>query len=124
MKTFFWVAITTAALSLTACRYDNAEDLYTSAPCDTTNITFSGTIVPILATHCYSCHNEANYVSSGQSKLLEGYINVVDYVGDGSLLGSIKHQGGYAAMPDGAAKLSDCDIQKVELWINAGAPNN
>jgi hypothetical protein len=29
-----------------------------------------------------------------------------------------------SAMPKGAAKLDQCTINKIALWINKGAPNN
>jgi hypothetical protein len=39
---------------------------------------------------------------------------------NGYLLGSIKHQKGYDAMPRGAPKLTQETIDKIECWINNG----
>ena len=38
------------------------------------------------------------------------------------LIGAIKHEPGFVAMPQSGGKLEDCDIEKMEAWIAAGAP--
>ena len=38
------------------------------------------------------------------------------------LLGAINHQSGFTEMPENAAKLSDCTVEKITAWINDGAP--
>ena len=53
---------------------------------------------------------------------LEGYAKLKSYVDNGKLLGSIKHSPGFSPMPKGQAKLVDCDIEKIEAWVAAGAP--
>ncbi|HNW53110.1 MAG TPA: hypothetical protein PKN21_02525, partial [Bacteroidales bacterium] len=48
------------ALTLGGCYYDNEEDLYLgSSGCDTTNVTYSGTVVPVFAGYCNSCHSSS-----------------------------------------------------------------
>lgn len=117
-------SITLAVVAFASCKYDNAEDLYSTKACDTTVTGYSAFLQPLLAQYCYECHSNSTYTSLGGSRLLEGYINVIDFVNDGSLLSSIKQDGTVIAMPQGKAKLSDCDISKVERWINKGALNN
>jgi len=39
------------------------------------------------------------------------------------LMKSLDHTG-YYPMPKGGNKLSDCEINQVKNWINAGALNN
>lgn len=91
------------------------------ATCDTTGVTFSGTVQPILQATCYGCHSSG--APSG-NVVLDTYAGVSSVVNDGSLLGAIKHQQGFVAMPQGGSKLPDCSIAKIEAWINAGAANN
>jgi hypothetical protein len=43
---------------------------------------------------------------------------------NGRLLGSINHTNGYSAMPQNAAKLSDCQIAVIKQWMDANTPNN
>ncbi len=108
--------------SLHSCYYDNVEELYPQAPaCDTTNVTYSVTVWPIIENNCTSCHN-AGFPSGNVS--LSNYDEIVAAVKNGSLLGTIRHENGWSPMPKGGGKLADCDIKKIETWINAGTPNN
>ena len=109
-----------------ACYYDNEEFLYPQVnnTCDTTNITFSKSIVPILANNCLSCHSNASAAGLGANVKLENYADVKVYADNHKLFGSINQSAGFFAMPLGSPKLDDCKIKTVRLWINAGAPNN
>jgi hypothetical protein len=111
-------------VAFAACRYDNTEELYVEQPCDTTNATYSAFVAPLVEQECLSCHGQSVYAVSGNGILLEGYANMIDYVTIGSFIGSIKHESAYEAMPDGGAKLSNCDIQKLDIWIANGAQDN
>jgi hypothetical protein len=106
---------------LSSCYYDKEEELYGTS-CNTGNVTYSTTITGIInAYNCLSCHNGA--VPSGGFSL-SGYDNVKAKVTDGRLLGAISHTQGFAAMPQNAPKMSQCDINKVKAWVDAGALNN
>lgn len=89
--------------------------------CDTTNVTYAGTIQPLMTNYCTGCHSGA--APSGGINL-SSHAGVATVALNGQLYGSINHAAGYVAMPQGGAKLSDCNIAKVRTWINAGAPNN
>ena len=45
-------------MGLQSCYYDNEEELYPngSAPCDTSNVTFSNSVMPVINQYCISCH--------------------------------------------------------------------
>jgi len=113
-------------IGLQSCYYDNAEELYPNIEtnCNIENLSFSTTVTEILSSRCYGCHNNANANTYGEGIKLEDYTDVKNAVDGGRLLGSIKQEPGFAAMPIGAAKLDDCKISQIEAWINAGAPNN
>lgn len=105
---------------LTGCYYDVEEELYGN--CNTSNVTYSTTIKGIIIGYsCLSCHTGPS-PSGGFS--LEGYNNVKAKVDDGRLFGAITHASGFAPMPQGYSKMTQCDINKVKAWIDAGAPNN
>lgn len=108
-----------------SCYYDNYEDLYPIridwSSCDTSNITFTGKVWPLIQQNCVSCHNNS---SSLGNVSLEGYDHVSIYAQNGTLLGSIRHSAGYKPMPKDAYKLSECSILLISKWIDSGFPNN
>lgn len=111
---------------ITSCYYDSEESLNpaTQNSCDLTNVTFSATVKPILQASCYGCHSNQNAASSGDGIKLENYSDVQNIAKNGKLMGVLKHSSGYKAMPLGGAKLNDCDISKLQTWVNAGMINN
>jgi hypothetical protein len=112
-----------AALLWGGCYYDVEEELYPSSgvACDTAGVTYAGQIEPLLSAHCYTCHSAASALGN---VVLEGYQNTMIYAGDGRLLGSVSHEPGYAAMPQGGNKLSNCNIEIIKHWIQTGSPEN
>lgn len=90
--------------------------------CDTTVVTYSGTIKPLLDVYCTNCHGVDP--SNGGGIDLTTWDNVKSFVDGGSFLGDVRQESGYNPMPKGGAKLSDCNISKIEAWINRGAKND
>ena len=109
------------ALLSSGCYYDSEEDIYGTTECDVEDMSLANDILPILENDCYGCHSAA---ANFGNITIEGYDNLLKYVDDGSLLGAIKHEGGYSPMPKTGAKLLDCEIAKIESWIDLGALNN
>ncbi|HQO50799.1 MAG TPA: hypothetical protein PK939_10240 [Bacteroidales bacterium] len=119
LKAFALIAA--ASLMLSSCYKDNEEDLYPDNNCNTTNVSFSATVWPAINNNCVSCHSGAG-ASAGIR--LGNYNEVVAAVDGGRFLGAIKHENGFSAMPQGAAKLSDCAISQIDAWIAQGKLNN
>ena len=100
-----------------------AQNLSCETGCDTSNVTFSAHIMPIVQLKCKGCH-------SGSSPLggisLTNYAQVKNIASNGKLIGSITHQSGFKPMPypAGSSKLPDCDIAKFKIWISQGALDN
>ena len=119
-----FVTFVTILLFSASCYYDNEEALYPSlnSSCDTTNVTFSAKIVPILANNCLSCHSNATAASSGNNIRLQDYIDVKARTV--AIAGSIKHSGTFSPMPKNGVKLNACLIKLVDIWIRNGAPDN
>ncbi len=88
--------------------------------CDDTKFKYSEDIEVLLNNSCVGCHKPGFL---GGNINLVGYYNVKIQVTNGKLLGSITHSSGFVPMPQGG-KLSECEITKVQNWINAGALNN
>ncbi len=117
-------------IALMGCSKSNEEDVNNNngggnnnpGTCVPTNMKYSTNIAPIIQANCFACHSNANASISGFS--LEGHSNLKAKVDDGRLLGAITHASGFSPMPQGSAKLSDCNINRIKAWIDAGAPNN
>ena len=107
-----------------SCYYDNEEALYPglSTACDTANVTFSGTIAPMLSDNCYSCHSNANAPANGNNVALQDYSDVV--ARNAAISGSIKHTGSYVPMPKNGGKLKECPINQFDIWVKNGMPDN
>lgn len=107
------------------CSKASEDLLKPSAPvaCDTTDMQYARDILPILQANCYSCHGNGSTGGSGGISL-DGYDKLKVWADNGILEGNITHANGYVPMPYNAAKLPDCEINKIIAWINSGALNN
>jgi len=107
-----------------ACSSDNEPVPDEDFLCDTDSLTYSGTIVPVLEANCYTCHDTNNATTFAEGIVLEGHENLMVQVNKGRLLGAIKHQPGFTAMPRNLPQLPDSVICVIERWIGTGAPDN
>jgi len=89
--------------------------------CDTTNVTFAGKVWPVIQNSCLGCHS-GSQASAGI--LLSNHSQIAQVASTGRLLGSIRHDLGFAAMPQGGNKLNECQITQIKKWIENGSPNN
>jgi len=118
LSTFSFLVL--IVITISSCTYNSEEDLYPEVPIED-DISYLTDVLPIIETNCYGCH-DAVAMNGGIN--LEGYDNLVIRVEEGSLLGSIKHEADWLAMPLSASKLSDSQISKIEKWVEDGYPNN
>ncbi|MFD3001823.1 hypothetical protein ACFS7Z_15725 [Pontibacter toksunensis] len=124
--TFALLPLLIFMLSLvSACKEDNEEDLNPQPTpqqnCDTNAITYSEHVQAILKTNCYSCHSTG--IASG-GVVLDTHAGVKAQADNGKLVGVVSHTAGFKPMPQGGAKLSDCNIAKIKKWVDDGAVNN
>jgi uncharacterized membrane protein len=127
-KTIIIVCIATAitiAFTITACTKASEDVLAakSNVTCDTTNVSYSADVVPILQGNCYSCHSTATNAGSG-GIIFDSYSGLQHWAANGYLIGNITHAPGYVPMPYGGGKLSDCEISKIQAWIDQGTKNN
>jgi hypothetical protein len=122
MKKLFIIVF--VAILAYSCYWENEETLYpiTDKECDTTQITFTADIAPMLATYCYSCHSNLNAPSFGSNIKLEDYDDVSSF--SATILSSIRHEQGFQPMPKGGTQLNECYILSFEAWTNNGKPVN
>lgn len=126
MRRFFIITVSLVIFLsfFVSCYYDSEEALYPtlSSACDTTNVTFNGTIVTILANNCYSCHSNATAAAAGNNIRLEDYADVSARAT--SIAGSVKHTGSYSPMPKNGGMIKACSITQFDIWVTNGLPNN
>ncbi|KAA3651745.1 MAG: hypothetical protein DWP98_02420 [Bacteroidetes bacterium] len=89
--------------------------------CDTTNVTFTLSVSPIIKSNCQGCHNGVN---PGGGIVLTNYTEIKNQVVSGKLDGAVNHRPGFIPMPYNQPKLNDCNLFKINKWINEGALNN
>jgi uncharacterized protein YceK len=124
MKKAFLAIVSLAILS--GCYFDKEDKLYpkpTTNLCDTTSVKFAADVLPIMMQGCATsaCH-DATSQSGGYN--LTNYAGVKVAVDDGKLVGCMRQESGFDAMPKSAAKMDDCLINKVARWVNLGAKND
>ena len=109
-------------------KYDKLYPAISTTVCDTTSITYTHDVQPIIASSCYSqgngCHDAAGSSTSGYD-----YTNFATFQGNalsGWIVSDINFTPthGHNNMPKNCSQLSSCDINKITRWVNEGAPNN
>jgi cytochrome c5 len=89
--------------------------------CDTVNVKYSTTIKPILDVSCLGCHGTGTNPDMSNYGVLSSYLATNSQ----TLLNDINFVTGANPMPpNGAPKLSDCNLKQFHIWIQAGFPNN
>lgn len=121
---FSLAAVCVSLLFLVSCYYDNEEALYSqvNSACDTTNVTFSGTIVTLLSDNCYSCHANNTAANFGGNIHLENYSDVV--TNSPQIAQSVKHTGSITPMPKNGGMIKSCSITQFDIWVRNGMVNN
>jgi cytochrome c553 len=84
--------------------------------CDTTGITYTNFVKPLIQGKCQGCHSGTN--PQGNLNLTQ-YPNVQSVALNGKLYAAITRTSGW--MPKNGQKLNDCNLQKIDAWIKAGA---
>lgn len=122
-RTIFFCSVAIGLL-LQACYYDNETVLYNmgggGSACDTTNVTYAGTIAPIMASSCNPCH----VFSSGNGVITSDFTNLKFIVSNGKLVRDVNWIAGADLMPKGGQKLSPCLLAKINVWVKNGTLNN
>lgn len=111
---FMYSLLLTVLIFCFSCTADK-EEIDT---CGLDNITYSSDIQPLLEVSCVSCHNSTN--SSGGINL-DSYESASSAANSGKLLGAVRQEAGFSAMPP-SGKLDSCQIARIEEWIDSGLP--
>lgn len=93
----------------------------TIVQCDTSQVSFSGFVSPLIQLHCQGCHSGNN---PGGGVSLQDHGTIASAAASGRLYGAMAHLQGYSPMPQGTSRRPDCELAKLKAWIEAGSPNN
>lgn len=88
--------------------------------CETSNVTFSNSIAPLVATSCEGCHS-GSYPSAGIS--LTNYDQIAAIASSGAFYGVVTSSSGWVSMPPGI-ELSECNKETIRIWVENGYPND
>ena len=119
LLTFLFIGA--AVLYLAGCSKQSEDKLKGNTPCDTTNISYSGQVVPILQNNCYSCHGGATPPTGIK---LDTYAALKVFASNGFLSAAVQHTGTVTPMPYLQPQLGSCDVNTIVAWVNQGMLNN
>lgn len=107
---------------LGSCSKESADRLAgNSTSCDTTDISYSKQILPILQDNCYTCHQGSNPPSGID---LSDFSVLQSHVKNGDLKSAVTHTGSVTPMPYGLPMLPSCEVNTIVAWVDQGALNN
>lgn len=118
---FSTIAIVGMLCWLVSCSKESADKLAGNTSCDTTNVSYSGQVLPILQDNCYSCHSGSNPVSGIE---LSDFSVLQIHVKNGDLKSAVTHTGSVVPMPYGLPMLPSCELNTIVAWVNQGALDN
>lgn len=89
--------------------------------CDTTNVTYNGTIKLLFRSMCNGRHSGSS--PDGDPDLSQ-YAVASTVAMDGRLAGAVQHLSTFNAMPPNGGMLPNCEMDQFLIWIQDNAPNN
>jgi hypothetical protein len=113
MKTHSLIITLSSFLFIWSCTKDSTSQ------CLTVGMTYTKNIKSIIDANCVSCHGSTN--PSGSVRLVT--YTEVKSVNPINFKGVINHSQSFKAMPP-TSKMSQCNIDMIEAWLNAGSPEN
>ena len=107
---------------IVSCGDKEEEEEEMEGTCMTDDLTYGNFAADLINGSCATsgCHN-ADANSNGTFPM-NNFETVSTAVDNGRILGAINWEDGFSNMPKGGDQLSDCNIEKMTAWINAGAP--
>lgn len=106
----------------TGCVWHTETDLYPStAPCDTTHITFENGVQDIINNRCLHCHSGSSPSAGIDFSDTEV---VVDLALSGSIMDRVNRPPGDPLLMPPSEPLPECKLLTLDVWIQAGCPLN
>lgn len=121
----YLIIIVFAFIGIVSCTFDSEEEYFANVPCDSsliqtdTLMVYYEDLTYIFNGVCQQCHHNTFSYRPGIN--MQTYESVVESINTGKVLPAIRHESNYK-MPQNLPKLSDCEIQRIEVWIKHGMP--
>ncbi|MDG0973005.1 MAG: hypothetical protein P8O07_02515 [Crocinitomicaceae bacterium] len=118
MKRIYLILILSIGLLIPACKKQEPTPV---TPECSAQISYASDIATLITTSCATsgCHNAA---SSSAGFVFENHSQVSNNAS--IILSVIRHESGFQAMPQGASKWSDEQINNFACWLEQGKLNN
>jgi uncharacterized membrane protein len=117
----YTLALSAMVYALSGCLSDKVVEPAVPEVCDSSLVTYTAKVAPLLQARCNSCHSEAVFRSLGGRIALYDYETAQSSFQGPRFFCAIRQQGGDCqAMPRGSAKLSDCEINMLQAWVDSG----
>ncbi len=114
--------------TVNSCYYDKYDELTAyqklTSPCDSANVSFNKSVMPIFASLCNNCHSTSTNLGN---VILDTYQGAEVVALNGKLVNSIEHTSASSLnyMPQNVTtKISDCKLKIIENWVSSGSKNN
>lgn len=123
LKNFSLLLILCASVFVVLSCGDKEEPPVDPTVCETDGLTYGNYAKDFINQTCATsgCH-DADANSNNTPWPMNNYEGVKAAIDAERLLGAINRDPGFNQMPKGEEKLSDCNLEKMEAWINDGAP--
>ena len=104
--------------ALSACYYDNKEELYPTA-CVDLDVTWTTGVQPIIQAKCAfaGCHDDGVDPPGNFNNLSDVQARAAD-------IRAFAVEPGGVMPPAGQPQLTNCEKKQLEGWLDAGTPNN
>jgi cytochrome c5 len=96
-----------------------AQYLTCESDCDISAVTWTKEMVPFIKLTCAGCHSHS-FPSDGV--VLAAYADLKKKVDMGKIFGHIKRDNGFIAIPPRGSLVSQCNVDKIRIWIEMGVP--
>ena len=93
-----------------------------SSSCDVPeDLSYTNGISTVIETNCFACHAPDVYKKKAARMKIFDYASLKKAAESGVLMGSVKHEQGFIAMPyRKGVKIDQCDIDKLQAWVDSG----
>lgn len=84
-------------------------------------VSYALEVAPVIEANCFTCHAPDVYKKKASRVKLYDYEHLREKAESGLLMGSVKHEKGFIAMPyKKGVKIDTCDIALLQAWVDQG----